>query len=230
MGEFNGIGGYKFNMNIHINALADIKNAKRAKIRDMYDAYKKLIELSNASFLEHMPDVVHLTIHMVCQTEVEFFARKFSLLRELNKSANILWTGADVMCVQETDVFDHTEMRMFGLAKERFQKAVCGVGYDFKPYLNCDIAFFPQGIPDEVWDKGQEVIYRPDENCWDYEQIAYNMMVENKEHDSKYAFQFYPMPIRRKSMNNCTRKEAHLVHYHSSRGPEACIEKMRRQI
>jgi hypothetical protein len=139
------------------------------------------------------------------------YVNGFYVVYFLWKAGNsILLTGADTLCLQPTELFGTTQqMRMF---------------WGERDCLNGDVIYFPAEMKQETWDVGLEEVQRL-RTDWGHIQDLYNNMFNSQnpvpelDPSMNYAPEYIPNPL--------PESEAKIRHFHSTKGPEEVLRKMR---
>lgn len=192
---------------------------------DLYPMYQQMAELSEASFVHYLEgdwELINLVGDAVDVNHV--FRQQFTAIYEIWKSepCNIFYCGSDTQLIKPTQVFGkYNHFMMFNYTDPK----------SFGPcdhFLNADVRYYPHTMKQSMWDW---CLYQmKDLTWWNSDQLLYNQMVWNqglghKEViDPTMAYQGFMLPGNdaQKAMsdewNGCTLDQAHLIHWHGSRG------------
>ncbi len=143
---------------------------------------------------------------------------------------NILWMGADAMFVQPTEVFGrYNEMRLFNYTDPK--------SFDDIPhYFNDDIRYYPATMDPKVWEVGERRMpdwFAGPDVTWDAGQKIHNYQFWSQQISIKDALQpamawqaFSLSQEHGEAWNNCALKDAHILHFHGSRGTDQRVTVM----
>jgi hypothetical protein len=203
----------------------------RADEGDLYSHYTKMNVLSEASFRHFLQDDWEL-INLVSDADDvnHVFRQQFQAIYEIwsKEPCNILYCGADTQMIKPTQVFD--QYQHFLLWNYTDPKS-CG---PCEHFLNADIRYYPANMRKETWEwaLGQ----MKDLTWWNSDQLLYNMMVwaqglgHKEVIDPTMAYQGFMLPQYPQHLsdawNECKLQDAHIVHWHGSRGAEQKLSVM----
>lgn len=194
---------------------------------DLFAHYKKMAKLSEASFFHFLEgDWELIKLESEAKDVNHVFRQQFLSIYEIWKSepCNIFYCGADTQLIKPTKVFgEYNHFMMFNYTDPK----------SFGPcshFLNADVRYYPSTMKQEMWDW---CLYQmKDLTWWNSDQLLYNQMVWNQGlgHeqviDPKMAYQGFMLPgddnqrVLSDTWNNCKLDEAHLIHWHGSRGAD----------
>lgn len=151
---------------------------------------------------------------------------------------NIFWAGCDTLMVKPTNLFStFKEYRLFNWTDPKTHQ-------NFANYFNDDVMFYPHTMSEKTWKIG-EILWKyckdsPERN-WGFDQNRHNTMFwiqDIPEADRRHPeFAYQAMHLR--NLNNAEGiawhnhwngidiRDAHILHFHGSRGSEAVINVMR---
>jgi hypothetical protein len=151
---------------------------------------------------------------------------------------NIFWAGADTLMIQPTELFPDkfSEYRLFNYTQPRSFR-------DFAHHFNDDIQYYPHTMSADVWKLGEEWLIQrethPDRN-WGFDQLRHNAMFWSQDiPDSdrlhpEMAYQAMnlrntdPKVIEQHNrFNSLPMEQAHILHFHGSRGSQAVVNIMK---
>lgn len=144
----------------------------------------------------------------------------FNNSRELSKDNNIFIVGADTIAVKPIEVFGkYHQLMMFWRTDPPFKEP-------YPSYLNAELLYIPQGLSDEIWEVGAGKVRDmvTDPKCeYDRIQAIWNDMfwAQNPVPELEPAMHWSPLvasPIEE--------KDAKIIHFHASRGPDHALEEM----
>jgi hypothetical protein len=152
---------------------------------------------------------------------------------------NIFWAGADTLMIQPTNLFSDrfSQYRLFNYTDPKNYK-------DFAHYFNDDIQYYPHTMSDNVWKLGEELLTQrethPDRN-WGFDQLRHNAMFWSQ--DISDSDRLHPemayQAIKLRSLsdqrmidahnewNGIDINQAHMLHFHGSRGSQSVINIMK---
>lgn len=186
--------------------------------------YEAMTELSIASADRYLAGdwtALVLTGDMTCCTFERGFSRMyremFAALRDCYEAGDsVLFLDPDTLFLRPTEIFGRfDELMLFWLTDP-------SVAYGFDPYLNAGIVYVPASMDPTLWRFVDDAA--PSMSEWNDSQIIFNRMF--------YAQQ--PVPELHPELNWSPSvempgplKDAHLVHFNSTRGAPAVLERMR---
>ena len=207
--------------------------------QDLYHAYGRMYHMMLASWqrFSHC-DFIPVLLTAEVENNRDYCVQNWRAIRDLwhQESCNIVWAGADTLMIQPTVLFGgFNQYRLFNYTEPRQHESL-------PQYFNDDIQYFPHSMSQQTWDLGEELLanfYSHPEGNWGYDQIRHNLMFWDQDIDEqdrchpKLAWQ--AMRLRsldqeaigwHESWNNCRLGDAHILHFHASRGSEAVINIM----
>ena len=136
-----------------------------------------------------------------------------------------------------TEIFNKFDtFRMFNYGCDLGLYSFSGSIYNvhFEHFCNADVRYYPSQMNNEVWDIGFEMLKTFDYNEWNTEQIIWNQMLWSQNIPvedviiPELAYQAIYVPggdieLMNKS-NNCNFDDAHILHFHASRGIQSKLE------
>ena len=151
---------------------------------------------------------------------------------------NIFWAGADTLMIRPTELFSDKfpEYRLFNYTDPRSYG-------DFAHHFNDDIQYYPHTMSSDVWKLGEEWLTQrethPDRN-WGFDQLRHNAMFWSQDipdSDRLHPEMAYQaMNLRsinsdvigqHNGWNSLSIEQAHILHFHGSRGSQAVINIMK---
>ena len=144
---------------------------------------------------------------------------------------NILCMGADTLFVKPTEIFGkYNNMMMFNYTDPKTHSEVVN-------YFNDDVRYYPASMSEETWTFGERLMekwFQGQESDWAVGQIIHNHqlwsqgMALNQVLDPKMAFQVLNFDEELDSKwNNCAFEDAHILHFHGSRGVDGRLTVMK---
>jgi hypothetical protein len=227
--------------NYIVNSVRPIRNGwMLEKNRDLYLAYQKMSQYSRASYehyVEEPFEYIQLTDE-VDDNDTYTIAVWEDIKRIWNREpCNIFFAGADTIMIRPTSLFSDRfqEYRMFNYTDPKSEG-------DFSHYFNDDIQYYPHTMAQAVWDLGEKLwsqrVGHPYQH-WGFDQIRHNYMfwsqdipLEDRIHP-KLAYQ--AMNLRalteqsiawHNTWNGIDINDAHILHFHASRGSQQVIDLM----
>ena len=192
---------------------------------DLYDYYSKMSKLSEASFLHNLQgDWTLINLISDAKDVSHIFRQQFQFIWDLwsSETCNILYCGSDTQMLKTTEVFGR--YKHFLMWNHTDPKSIDG----FPHFLNADIRYYPAEMSRDLFKGGIDQINSISE--WNNDQILYNRMVWDQgltpeqviNPTMAYQGPWLPGDQIAKNFtdqwNGCTLEEAHIVHWHGSRG------------
>jgi len=208
----------------------------------LYDHYLEMYQIHLASFQHFVqePFETVLWTDPVANNE-EYALANWKATVDLHNSepCNIFWAGADTIMTQPTSIFSERfpEYRLFNYTDPKSHN-------EFPHYFNDDIMYYPHTTSREVWELGEQwwsnIENHPDRN-WGFDQLRHNAMFwsqdipESDRLHPKLAYQAMKLRFlsNQRAINNHNAwngvdlNQAHIIHFHGSRGSEAVIHIMK---
>lgn len=224
--------------NYLVSAVRPISNGWHLESsRDLYKAYQRMYEMSLASWHHFCQE----PFEAVCWTDevrdnehytIENWRRIYELAH--SEPCNIFWAGADTLMIQPTSIFSDRfrEYRLFNYTDPK------SMGM-FEHYYNNDLQYFPHTMKTAIWELGEQlweqVSTHPDRN-WGFDQIRNNIMFWTQPIPDvdrchpKLAYQCLGGPPTEftDQWNGIPVTQAHILHFHGSRGSARIIETMQK--
>ncbi len=203
--------------------------------QDLYQAYQRMYEMSLASFRHFCQE----PFEAICWTDEvrdneQYTIENWRAIKELwhREPCNIFWAGADTIMLRPTSVFNDRwkEYRMFNYTDPKSYK-------EFPHYFNNDIQYFPHTMKPAIWELGerlwQGIEQHPDRN-WGFDQQRNNIMSwtqpipDQDRCHPEMAYQCLggPPTPRTDAWNGISASQAHILHFHGSRGSARIIQTM----
>ena len=151
---------------------------------------------------------------------------------------NVFWAGADTLMIRPTELFSNrfTEYRLFNYTDPKSYG-------DFAHHFNDDIQYYPHTMSSDVWKLGEGWLDQrethPDRN-WGFDQLRHNAMFWSQDiPDSdrlhpEMAYQAMNLRTinpdvigQHNGWNSLPIEQAHILHFHGSRGSQAVINIMK---
>lgn len=208
---------------------------------NLHEQYHKMYKMRIASFRKFVQEPFEEILWTdPTENSDTYTVDNWRLLKELKQQepCNIFWAGADTLMIKPTSLFGSRfkEFRLFNYTDPKSYR-------NFEHYFNDDIRYYPHTMSETVWKIGENLWkYRksdPDMQ-WGFDQLRHNTMFWSQEIPMtdclhpKMAFQAQhlrnldPVAIQWHEQWNggCTWEQAHILHFHASRGTDAVIDVM----
>ncbi len=207
----------------------------------LYLDYQEMYHLRLASFEQFVKEPFEAVVWTDPATNCDTCTYQNWLdIKELwhREPCNIFWAGADTLMIKPTELFSDRfpEYRLFNYTEPRSYK-------DFTNHFNDDIQYYPHTMSDDVWELGEKWLAQrethPDRN-WGFDQLRHNAMFWSQDiPDSdrlhpEMAYQAMrlrtldPKVIEQHNrFNSLSMEQAHILHFHGSRGSQAVINIMK---
>lgn len=189
------------------------------------EQFRRMYELSSASARKHL---VGVNEHVLIMGEPgpmdlpKLFQRTFRATYDLwCTGANVLYLNVDTLVVKPTEVFGKfSEFRMF-------TPTVPMKWMEFNPYLNAGVRYFPAEMDAGLWNIGVNRMRDYDVSYWGHEQMAYNAMYREQGTRAGFVYELnYGMPPDVRALMEIDKSDATILHFHATRGAEACVRQM----
>jgi hypothetical protein len=211
------------------------------KNQDLYAQYRQMYDLRLASFRKFVEEPFEAVLWTdPVKNNDEYTIANWNAIKELwhSEPCNIFWAGADTLMTQSTSLFSDRfkEYRLFNYTDPKSHRG-------YVNYFNDDIQYYPHTMSKETWDIGEHLWSaregHPDQ-FWGFDQLRHNEMFwtqgipEDDWHHPELAYQ--AMSFREltqatvdqhNSWNGINLQNAHILHFHASRGSQQVIDLMR---
>jgi hypothetical protein len=204
----------------------------------LYKDYQEMYDISLDSFRRFVQEPFESILWQDPVDDNESYTRaNWQAIWDLwhQEPCNIFWAGADTLMLRPTRLFDNQfcEYRLFNHTDP---KEING-----RPYYNNDLQYYPHTMSHQVWAQGQELWAQcethPARN-WGFDQIRNNVMFWGQDivdpHHPELAYQAMnmrsldPRVIAQHDLwNGIPFSQAHILHFHASRGSRAVINLMK---
>jgi hypothetical protein len=211
------------------------------KNQNLFEKYHEMYVMRLASFKKFVlePFEAVLWIEPVDNND-QYTEHNWNSIKELwhHEPCNIFWAGADTLMIKPTSLFGEQfkEYRMFNYTDPRSHR-------EFEHHFNDDIQYYPHTMSEETWTVG-ETYWAQRENHpdrhWGFDQLRHNAMFWNQDiliTDRLHpAIAYQAMNLRNlnndvilahNAWNQIDINQAHILHFHASRGSQAVIDLMK---
>lgn len=206
----------------------------RADEGDLYSLYKQLQLLSKSSYRHFLQgDWEYVLLEAEVDNVLEVFKYNFKQIDDLRKKhgpCNILFGGLDTQMLKPTEMFGRWDnFMMFNYTDPRANTL-------FPDNFNCDVRYYPSNMDEAWWEFTLEEEAKI--KVWEDEQNIYNAMlwsqglVPQDVLHPELAYQGFMMANHTHNReagdgwNGIKFDDAHIVHWHSSRGAQNRINTM----
>lgn len=211
------------------------------KNQDLHSHYREMYNLRLASFRKFVREPFEDILWTApVKNNDEYTIANWNAIKELwhSEPCNIFWAGADTLMTQPTELFSDKfkEYRLFNYTDPKSHR-------EFTQYFNDDIQYYPHTMNKEVWELGDQLWEQreghPDQ-FWGFDQNRHNTMFwsqgipEGEWFHPKLAYQAMgirsgdPSVIKwHNEWNKLDISQAHILHFHASRGSQQVIELMK---
>jgi len=211
------------------------------KNQDLYNQYRQMYDLRLASFRKFVTEPFEDILWTdPVKNNDEYTIANWNAIKELwhSEPCNIFWAGADTLMTQPTSLFSDRfkEYRLFNYTDPKSYRG-------YVNYFNDDIQYYSHAMRKETWDIGEHLWSvregHPDQ-FWGFDQLRHNEMFwsqgipEDDWFHPELAYQ--AMRLRElsqevvnlhNSWNGIDVRNAHILHFHASRGSQQVIDLMR---
>jgi|694.fasta_scaffold109653_4 hypothetical protein len=208
----------------------------------LYLDYQEMYRLRLASFQHFVKEPFETILWTDPATNGDTCAYQNWLdIKELwqREPCNVFWAGADTLMIRPTELFSDrfTEYRLFNYTDPKSHG-------DFAHHFNDDIQYYPHTMSPNVWKLGEEWLTQrethPNRN-WGFDQLRHNAMFWSQDildSDRLHPEMAY-QAIKLRSLsdqlmidihnewNGIDINQAHMLHFHGSRGSQSVITIMK---
>lgn len=211
------------------------------KSPELHEMYMQMYKLRLASFKKFVQEDFEpiLWTETVKDNEEYTIANWQETVKLFNDHpCNIFWAGSDTLMVKPTSLFStFKEYRMFNWSDPKTH-------LNFEDYFNDDIMYYPHTMQEKIWKIG-ETMWKycktdPDRN-WGFDQRRHNIMFWTQDipkQDRRHPeLAYQSMWLRNldkaegiawhNAWNQFDIRDAHILHFHGSRGSAQVIEVMK---
>lgn len=231
--------------NYLVTAIRQIRQGTRQNSdTNAYLAYKKMYDMSIASFRKFVSNPFEIIVFDDPVDDGDgICTANWYALKELwhREPCNIFWAGADTLMTKPTDIFGEVfnnrfrEFRLFNSTDPKEHP-------ELPHYFNDDLRYMPHTMSEEIWELGETLWLNrftdPDLH-WGFDQVRHNKMFwaqdipDNDRCHPRLAYQCPNLRALDQGLidmhdrwNGVLINSAHILHFHGSRGTEACIQIM----
>jgi hypothetical protein len=208
---------------------------------ELYLEYKKMWEMSLASYEKFIQEPFEVVVWNDPVPDVDAHCTEnWYAIKELwhKEPCNILWAGADTLMIQPTSIFNarFPEFRMFNTTDPKEVP-------EFSTYLNDDVRWYPYTMSENVWKIGENLLKckdNSDSKQWGFDQLRHNAMFWSQDIPDtdrlhpEMAYQAMNLRVLAQNAvdwhnewNGIDINQAHILHFHGSRGSQAVINIMK---
>jgi hypothetical protein len=217
------------------------------KRTDLYLAYQEMWQMAQASYKKFIQEPFELVVWDGAVPDVDTACmQNWYSMKELwhKQPCNIMWVGADTLMIRPTSIFSDRfkEFRMFNYSQPKRHK-------DFAHYFNDDVRYYPNTMSAETWQLGEDYLKlreTAEDRQWGFDQTRHNAMFWSQDiqdwHHPEMAYQ--AMNLRNSTaeimpgqhflpvewhdyFNGIKIDQAHILHFHASRGSSSVIATMK---
>ena len=210
------------------------------KNQDLYRNYLEMYQLRTASFQKFCQEPFEAILWQEPADDSDHCTLlNWQSIRDLwhSEPCNVFWAGADTMMIRPTQLFSDRfrEYRLFNYTDPRQYGG-------FQHHFNDDIQYYPHTMEDSIWQLGEKFWDQreghPDQK-WGFDQIRHNTMFWQQsipDHDRLHpAMAYQAMNLRQLTVNavawhdqwnQISINQAHILHFHASRGSQQVITLM----
>lgn len=211
------------------------------KRQDLHAQYREMYDLSLASYRKFIEEPFEAILWTdPVKNNDEYTIANWNAIKELwhREPCNIFWAGADTLMTQSTSLFSDRfkEYRLFNYTDPKQYRG-------YVNYFNDDIQYYPHTMSEQTWRVGEHLWSvregHPDQ-FWGFDQLRHNEMFwsqgipEEDWHHPELAYQAMnlreltpEMIDKHNAWNGMPLQEAHILHFHASRGSQQVINLMR---
>jgi len=228
--------------NYLVTALRPIQAGSLMEKRtDLYLAYQEMWQMALASYQKFVTEPFEVVVWDGAVPDVDTACmQNWYNMKELwhKEPCNILWVGADTLMLKPTSIFNDSfpEFRMFNCSDPRSCPGL--------PMLfNDDVRWYPHTMSQQVWDLGEDYMknrQHADNLQWGFDQYRHNVMFWSQGIHMDNVLQpqlaFQAPTLRNldpnvilwyEQWNNLNFDQAHIIHFHGSRGSQSTIDFMK---
>jgi hypothetical protein len=194
-------------------------------------AYDEMYAISAASAKKYLDGTWEPVVFSdPAPSRVAMFQANWQRIWDLwhSEPCNILYLDSDTVFVRATQVFGRFEQfRLFNWTHPKSK-------HSFSNYFNAGVRYYPHTMSSTTWDIGQRMATNWDLNIWDQEQVIFNQMFWSQDlawSDAHRADLNWQMPVSgpqdHDKFNGLEQSQAHIIHYHGTRGCAAAVKRAR---
>lgn len=215
--------------------------------QDLHKNYRIMYDMSLASFRKWTQEPFESILwEEPVQNNDEYTLANWHAIKDLwhREPCNIFWAGADTIMLKPTSLFSDRfkEYRLFNYTDPKQYRS-------FEHYFNDDIQYYPHTMSADIWKIGEDYWQHreghPDQ-YWGFDQIRHNAMFwyqdipDDQRCFPELAYQAFAANFildgQTKSLrsidflnrwNGIDVTDAHIIHFHASRGSDQVIATMK---
>jgi hypothetical protein len=217
------------------------------KSPELYLAYQEMWQMALASYKKFVKEPFETVVWdgPVQDIDTACMENWYSIKELWNtEPCNIMWVGADTLMIRPTSLFSEkfSEFRLFNYSDPQKSQ-------NLAHYFNDDVRYYPHTMSDQTWQLGEDYLKlretAPDRH-WGFDQHRHNVMFWSQNiadwHHPEMAYQamylrnpteeimpghsFLPVEWH-DQWNGIKIDQAHIVHFHASRGSRSVVNQMR---
>ena len=207
-----------------------LQESEAVKETDNYEGIYKISRASAKKFLAGDWEEVKFVSPVL---DARFYQiAQWYTIKELwfKEPCNILFMGADTMFIKHTEIFGkYDTMRMFNYTDPKSHP-------EFPNHFNDDIRYYPATMNPEVWniaERNMDKWFTHPESNWGFGQVLHNYQLWSQGLSLKevlephLAWQAFALSEEQgKQWNGIPLEDAHVLHFHGSRGNETRLQCM----
>ena len=226
--------------NYLVSAVRPIRNGwMDADSTQLYKDYREMYDISLASFQRFVKEPFESVLWEDPVDDNESYTKSnWKEIKDLwhQEPCNIFWAGADTLMLRPTSLFSD-QVQEYRLFNHTDPREIHG-----RPYYNNDLQYYPHTMSEDVWKHGDDLWAQcethPDRN-WGFDQLRNNAMFWSQQVPDpchpEMAYQAMNMRnldfkviAWHDKWNGITFDQAHILHFHASRGSHAVINLMKK--
>ena len=216
------------------------------KVDNMYgntnhEDYVKLTEKCCKSFLANLKDLHKVVIFDGHKENFsDLFQELYYKVKDYylkNQPCNILFVDSDTICLKPVSIFNQWDkFAMFNSAEQHrhsyFNSQCLNLVQNLTPWMMANVRYYPAGLPDSIWDIGDDLAYSWIDE-WAYDTIIYNKMFHSQDLN---IINFLRPELNFQvegdlgMISRETVRDASILHCHATRNSNMAIQKMDRAI
>ena len=209
------------------------------KRTDLYLAYQEMWQMAVASYKKFITEPFEVVVWDEPVADVDTACmQNWYAMKELwhEQPCRILWVGADTLMIRPTTIFSDRfkEFRMFNHSDPRTHQK-------FLRYFNDDVRYYSNTMSAETWQLGEDYLKlreTAEDRHWGFDQNRHNAMFWSQDIKDWYHPEMAYQAMNLRNLNTDTVDwhdqwngiqidQAHILHFHASRGSRQVINIMK---
>lgn len=206
-----------------------------------YDDYVRMTSKCCKSFVANLKNLHKVIVFDgVKENFSDLFQELYYKVKDYylkNQPCNILFVDSDTLCLRPIAMFEQWDkFAMFNTGEEHrhsyFNSQCLDLVQNLTPWMMANVRYYPAGLPDSIWDIGDDLAYSWIDE-WAYDTIIYNKMFHSQDLNVNSYIRpelNFQVPGEPGMISSETVRDASILHCHATRSSAMALQKMDRAI